>query len=214
MWGDNGYCWVVLCKNNRFHRRENLFHKHRIPLAETDAYAPPPALTHDFTVRCDDCNKEFVYKPSEVLRSDQEFPLSFAPHPLFEMEIKTYEGEMIEEDASQLVGGAERRRSPRLLLEVGLVVRGESVEKMAFQEETFTISVSAHGALVLLSSRVSLGQTLFLRNSETNYEIEGRVTRFDQFYGGFAPVGIEFAHPTLMFSLVVSSPNSGKSKTR
>jgi len=192
----------------------NLFHKHRIPLAETDAYTPPPTLTGDFTVRCDDCQKEYTYKPSEVLRFDHEFPLSFAPHPLFELDIKTYEGGMIEKDAIQPVGGAERRRSERLLMDLGLVVRGESVEKMAFREETFTISVSTHGALVLLSTRVSLGQTLFLRNSETDYEIEGRVSRFDQRYCGFAPVGIEFTHPTLMFSLVVSSPHCGKAAAR
>jgi len=59
MWEDNNYCWVVLCKNNWFHRRENLFYKHRIPLAETDVYAPVPALKSSFTARCDECHKEY-----------------------------------------------------------------------------------------------------------------------------------------------------------
>ncbi|SRR5258708_9165937 len=36
-----------------------------------------------FRVRCDECGKEHVYKPSEVLRSDQEPAESFTPHPLF-----------------------------------------------------------------------------------------------------------------------------------
>jgi hypothetical protein len=64
----------------------SLFYKHKIPLAETDVYAPPPALKGNFTARCDECHKEYLYKPSEVLRHDQELPASFLPHPLFQME--------------------------------------------------------------------------------------------------------------------------------
>jgi hypothetical protein len=51
VWEDNDYCWVVMCKNNWFHNRGNLFFKHKIPLGETDVYAPPPALKGNFTVR-------------------------------------------------------------------------------------------------------------------------------------------------------------------
>jgi len=36
-----------------------------------------------FKVRCDECGKEYVYKPTEVLRVEQEPPASFTPHPLF-----------------------------------------------------------------------------------------------------------------------------------
>jgi hypothetical protein len=210
MWEDNNYCWVVLCKNNWFHRRANLFFKHTIPLAETDAYTPPPDLKDKFTVRCDECHKEYLYKPSEVLRHDQELPVSFTPHPLFQLNFMTGADEMTVQDAIETVTGPERRRSQRLLLDVGLVVRGESLEKEAFQEETFTISVSAHGALVLLSANVRLGQTLFLKNSKTLNEVEGRVTRCDLRYGGFGPVGVEFAHPSLTFWPVVSPPESWK----
>jgi hypothetical protein len=83
MWVDSHYCWVVLCKNQWFHLRQNLFFRHRIPLAETDPLAPPPSLRGRFNVRCDLCGKEYRYKPSEVLRFEQELPDSFTPHPLF-----------------------------------------------------------------------------------------------------------------------------------
>jgi hypothetical protein len=53
------------------------------PLAETDAVAPRPAIDCPFRARCDECGKEYVYKPSEVLRSELEPPESFIPHPLF-----------------------------------------------------------------------------------------------------------------------------------
>ncbi len=83
MWVDSYYCWVVLCKNHWFHLRQNLFFRHRIPLAETDPVATRPSLEGRFRVRCDNCRKEYFYKPSDVLKSEIELPDSFAPHPLF-----------------------------------------------------------------------------------------------------------------------------------
>jgi hypothetical protein len=83
MWVDSHYCWVVLCKNHWFHLRQNLFFRHRIPLAEADPVATRPSLEDRFRVRCDDCRKEYFYKPSEVLKFEIELPDSFTPHPLF-----------------------------------------------------------------------------------------------------------------------------------
>jgi hypothetical protein len=93
----------------------------------------------------------------------------------------------------------ERRRSPRRLLDVPLIVRGESTEKQPFLEETFTISVSAHGALVLLANRVALGQTVVLIKPETQQEQEGRISRLGAPYGGLAQVAVEFAQPVPEF---------------
>jgi len=83
MWVDSHYCWVVLCRNHWFHLQQNLFFRHRIPLAETDPVATRPYLEGPFSVRCDDCRKEYLYEPSEVLKYEQELPDSFTPHPLF-----------------------------------------------------------------------------------------------------------------------------------
>jgi hypothetical protein len=83
MWADSHYVWVVLCKNHWAHLRINLFYRHRIPLAETDPVAARPSLNALFKVRCDECGKENLYKPSEVLRFEQELPDNFTPHPLF-----------------------------------------------------------------------------------------------------------------------------------
>lgn len=81
---DGEYCWIVICKNHRFHNRENLFSGHRIVLGETDAYSPQPALDGELTVRCDECGKEYFYKPKEVLRAQLDTPGDFRPHPLFQ----------------------------------------------------------------------------------------------------------------------------------
>ena len=91
------------------------------------------------------------------------------------------------------------RRSKRVILELPLVIRGEGEDKRPFQEETFTISVSAHGALVVLAGKVALGQKVSLENLKTHAEIEGRIARFGPPYGGLAQVGIEFARPAPEF---------------
>jgi hypothetical protein len=83
MWVDSHYRWVVLCKNHWYHLRQNIFFRHRIPLAETDPVSPRPSLEGRFRVQCDDCRKEYLYKPSEVLKYEQELSDSFTPHPLF-----------------------------------------------------------------------------------------------------------------------------------
>ena len=81
---DTEYFWVVLCKNHRFHKQQNLFFAHKIPLGETDGFLPPPDLNGDLTVRCDDCGQEYSYHPKELVRIELEVPAHFTPHPLFE----------------------------------------------------------------------------------------------------------------------------------
>lgn len=211
MWEDNSYCWVVLCKNNWFHYRQSLSSKHKIPLAETDAYAAPPALQNSFTVRCDECHKEYLYEPSEVLRHDQELPASFNPHPLFQPEFLPCAVELTEQKAAEFATGADRRRSERLSLNLSLIVRGESPKRESFLEPAFTNSVSAHGARVVMSTKVRLGQTLFLRNPATQKEAEGRVTRFAPLKGNQVQVCIDFTRPTLTFWPAVFPPKSWKS---
>lgn len=97
----------------------------------------------------------------------------------------------------------DRRRSPRLLLDVPLLIRGESLEKKPFGEETFTISISATGALVLLAAKVAVGQRLVLINLRTRDEREACVARFGSAYGGLAQVAVEFASPAPEFWPVV-----------
>lgn len=83
MWVDSEYCWVVVCKNDSFHRHPNVNNVHRIPLGQTDAVEPRPAIDKPFSVACDECRKEYVYRPLEVLRWEMEAPPSFVPHSLF-----------------------------------------------------------------------------------------------------------------------------------
>jgi hypothetical protein len=181
----SNYCWVVLCKNRWAHLRQSIFTSHRIPLGETDAVMPLPALEGRFPVQCDVCETKFLYSPSDVRRYEQELPQSFTPHPLFRP-------------------GGDRRRSRRSEKGMGLVARGESVDKELFQEKTFAVSVNAHGGLIALASKVKVGQTLFLTNLRTQDELEGRVVRVGLPHGGLAPVGVEFVQSASEFWSVES----------
>jgi hypothetical protein len=80
---DGQYFWVVLCKNHKFHKRENLFFEHKIPLGETDAIQPPPVVNGGLSVRCDDCGHEYTYQSKDLLRIELDVPEPFKPHPLF-----------------------------------------------------------------------------------------------------------------------------------
>jgi hypothetical protein len=91
---------------------------------------------------------------------------------------------------------AERRRSARFSTQVTLVVSGQSAGNQRFQEETSTVSINEHGALVVLATEVTLGQRVLLMNPQTWNERVGRVTRLGAIDGGRTQVGIEFAEST------------------
>lgn len=58
----------------------------------------------------------------------------------------------------------ERRRSERSPDRVTLMVCGQSTGKGPFKEETVTISINSHGALLALSANVALGEKLLVMN--------------------------------------------------
>jgi PilZ domain len=84
------------------------------------------------------------------------------------------------------------RRSQRIPLDVPLVVKGRTDGQQDFREETFTLSASAHGVLLALKARVSIGQKVQLFNRRNWDELEGRVVYVGLPHAGLTRVGIEF----------------------
>lgn len=99
-----------------------------------------------------------------------------------------------------------KRRSERVLLDMPLFITGESEDKRAFREETFTLTVSAHGALVILATKVVLGQSVVLTNPRNCDEREGTVAYLGPSYAGLAKVAIEFTKPAPEFWSINSPP--------
>ena len=111
------------------------------------------------------------------------------------------------------MGQTGQRRSERVLLDVPVVIRGESPDQRAFREETFTVTVNAHGALLMMASKVSVGQKLVLTNPNRD-EREGRVSYMGATYAGLAQVAVEFTHPAPEFWPVSSPPPDWQSSQR
>src|SRR5579864_1156394 len=201
MWEDNQYCWVVICKNKWFHLRDNIFYGHKIALGEADVHEPLPDLESSFKVRCDSCHKEYLYAPSDVMKSDQALPDSFSPHVLFRRADMIPSNETKAQDTVAQVRTVERRRSQRQRRKVEVLVRGESAEKVAFQEEAFTLSINSHGALVVMSTNVAQGQAIVLKNLLNQDELGCRVTRSSPTDGKLSRVSVEFERQAPRFWL-------------
>lgn len=99
-----------------------------------------------------------------------------------------------------------QRRSERVLIDVPVIVSGEFPDHRAFQEETFTVTVSAHGALLMLATKVKLGQRLVVTNAATADKREGRVAYLGPPHAGLSQVAVEFARPSPEFWPVSSPP--------
>lgn len=99
---------------------------------------------------------------------------------------------------------ANRRRSQRVLMKIPVRVSGQNALGTPFEEDTQTLAVSAHGALIAVSIRVSKGQRLALSNIQTKAALEcvvAHIRHDDQLQ-----VGIEFILPNPTFWHVAFPP--------
>jgi hypothetical protein len=92
-----------------------------------------------------------------------------------------------------------RRRSMRVLLSVPIHVSGKTAGDQDFQEETRTLVVNAHGALISLAARVSADQRITVSNKATRQALECRVVYVGNAQAGKMQMGIEFVKPSPAF---------------
>jgi hypothetical protein len=103
-----------------------------------------------------------------------------------------------------------KRRSERVLLDVPLFIEGNSNGSQEFKEETFTLTVSAHGALIVLAAKVALGQKLRLTNLKSKDQHDAIVAFLGPPYAGLSTVGIQFSEPAPEFWAIASPPTDWK----
>jgi len=92
-----------------------------------------------------------------------------------------------------------RRRSMRVLLSVPIQVSGKTSAGKDFQEETRTLVVNAHGALISLAAPVSPDQKITVANNATHQTMECRVVYLGNAQGGKTQMGVEFVKPSRVF---------------
>ncbi len=99
-----------------------------------------------------------------------------------------------------------RRRSQRVLVKVPVRVSVHAGATPLTEEETHTLSVSAHGALIAVSAPLYRGQRLRLSNPQTNDSLECVVAHIDRFPNEQVKVGVEFLLPNPTFWHVAFPP--------
>jgi len=93
----------------------------------------------------------------------------------------------------------EMRRSQRVALRLPIHVRWTPQGDLAITEETVTLVVNAHGALIALAMKVKAGSRIFVRNSAVAGDKECRVVRVQEKPQGKSEVGVEFLRADAKF---------------
>ena len=100
---------------------------------------------------------------------------------------------------SELRNMKKRRRSKRIRARVPISVRVQLRNKETVCEETHSLVINAHGALILVASPVGVDQFVTVMNPKTKQELLARVTAVGTRMMGKAQVGIEFIRPAPEF---------------
>ena len=104
------------------------------------------------------------------------------------------------------VSSVARRRSQRVLMQVAVKIRGEDSLGKPIDEETETLAINAHGALVLLRARLTSGSKVFLHHNRTQEEQECHVAFLGPVRSGKSEIGLEFSTPRPSFWRVAFPP--------
>jgi len=105
-----------------------------------------------------------------------------------------------------------KRRSQRVLMQVPVRLRGTDAQGRSFDEETETLAISAHGALVLLQTRLTSGSVVRLQHKKTFEEQECQVVFLGPVRGNKAEIGLEFSAPRPQFWRVAFPPEDWSPK--
>jgi hypothetical protein len=101
---------------------------------------------------------------------------------------------------------SDRRRSQRVYLRIPIAVIAPGPDKKMAREQTHTVVVNGHGALIRLELKVRVGQTVILQNPETSEEQTCRVVHVNTSAEGKTEVAIEFLRPAPKFWRVAFPP--------
>jgi hypothetical protein len=89
--------------------------------------------------------------------------------------IKRAQSERAQDKKSGSDAPFERRHTPRIELRTPIYVYGHPQNREPFHEETISLIVNSHGALLLMTNKVKAGQNLLLTNLATRREQACRV---------------------------------------
>jgi len=92
-----------------------------------------------------------------------------------------------------------QRRSHRIMLAIPILVSGTRDDGRRFDEETHTVIVNAHGALILLAEEVKPGQLVTLRHLKAKEDRVCTITDVGARHETKREIGIELLEPSAKF---------------
>jgi len=98
------------------------------------------------------------------------------------------------------------RRSCRVLVQIPVQVAADADVQGSFEEDTQTLVVNAHGALILMANSVRKGQTLRLKNKASKDEELCKVVYLGPAQSSRIQVGVEFTSPSPHFWHIAFPP--------
>ena len=93
-----------------------------------------------------------------------------------------------------------------MLMRIPVRVSGQIGTASPFEEDTHTLAISAHGAMVVVAAPVYRGQQFTLLNVQTKAALECVVVHVDTYPGEPSQVGVEFLLPNPTFWRVAFPP--------
>lgn len=99
----------------------------------------------------------------------------------------------------------KKRRTQRVQIMMPVIVRG-TAKGQVFEEKTQTITVNAHGCLVLLKTTIERTQEVMLVNSKTAEELPCQVMFIGQRDGDRLQVGLQFGERSPLFWRIMFPP--------
>ena len=104
-----------------------------------------------------------------------------------------------------------RRRSKRVQHKSPVMVRFRDANKESISEQTHTMTVNDHGALILLAAKVNTQQIIRLENLSTGEELLCRVASLGPTLMGKTQVAVEFITPKPGFWDTTPKPKTSES---
>jgi hypothetical protein len=100
------------------------------------------------------------------------------------------------------------RKTQRVLARIPLIVSGKINDGTPFEEESFTVAISAEGGLLRLQKSVRKGQRLSLLQAKTGQQEFCTVAHVEPMTDGFSSVRVHFLEPNPEFWHISFPPDN------
>ncbi len=97
-------------------------------------------------------------------------------------------------------------------MQVPVRLRGTDAQGRSFEENSETLAINAHGALVLVEARITSGAKVEMRHERTQEAQECKVVFLGPVRAGKAEIGLEFSQPRPSFWRVAFPPEDWNPK--